>query len=456
MNNNKINVDNMLKRFDDVKKKTSDTMCLAKWLQSTVNLSNGFTHSCHHPSQHKIDPDDLTIPSNLHNTPTKIQARKEMLEGERPSECTYCWNVEDLEGDHISDRVYKSTALSWAYPHLKEVIDSKEGETINPSYLEIAFDNTCNLKCMYCTPDVSSKWMEEIKKYGKYNTSYNLGDLDWLKQSGRMPIPNREVNPYVDAFFEWWPDLYESLDVFRITGGEPLLSKNTFRVLEEIKKNPRKDLILAVNTNLMVDESILKRFIDLYNDIAPNIKEFQVFTSCEAHGKQAEYIRYGMDYNEFMKNCNTFLEETTGKLHFMIAFNGLSVTTFEDFMGDILRLRSKFNTTASDNRVPMMINYIRWPQFQDIRIIPRSITAPFLLSCIDYAKTQKDKEGMFYIEEIDQLERLYQYSQEGLPSDYRERQNKDFGIFYEEYDKRRNVDFHKLFPELSGFLNNCK
>ena len=40
-----------------------------------------------------------------------------------------------------------------------------------------------------------------------------------------MPIPQREPNPYTDAFWKWWPELYRDLHTFRITGGEPLLQK---------------------------------------------------------------------------------------------------------------------------------------------------------------------------------------------------------------------------------------
>ena len=50
-----------------------------------------------------------------------------------------------------------------------------------------------------------------------------------------MPYKQSDHNPYVEAFWEWWPDLYKDLHTFRITGGEPLLSKDTFKVLEYIQ-----------------------------------------------------------------------------------------------------------------------------------------------------------------------------------------------------------------------------
>ena len=87
--------------------------CLAKWSQVTIHLGTGMTHSCHHPSPHKIPLREIQRdPSALHNTSFKKRKRKEMLEGERPDECNYCWNVED-SSDSFSDRTFKS-AEPWS------------------------------------------------------------------------------------------------------------------------------------------------------------------------------------------------------------------------------------------------------------------------------------------------------------------------------------------------------
>ena len=74
----------------------SPSMCLAKWKQVSLHLTTGKTNSCYHPPLHDIDVKPLTFhPGALHNTAEKKQARKQMLEGKRPDECSYCWNAED-------------------------------------------------------------------------------------------------------------------------------------------------------------------------------------------------------------------------------------------------------------------------------------------------------------------------------------------------------------------------
>ena len=92
----------------------SPSFCSAKWLQTTLYLQNGYNHSCHHPSAHKIPIEEVKAnPAALHNSIYKKEQRAKMLNGVRPKECDYCWKIEDLDKDYFSDRHYK-TADWWA------------------------------------------------------------------------------------------------------------------------------------------------------------------------------------------------------------------------------------------------------------------------------------------------------------------------------------------------------
>lgn len=454
------------KRVEELKKKvekinqTSPSFCLAKWLQSTVYLHSGMTHSCHHPSPHKIPVKEIIKdPSALHNTEFKQKVRQKMLKGERPKECGYCWNIEDLGQGHLSDRHYKS-ADQWAFPYLDDVLQVGS-KPIPPKYLEVAFDSTCNFKCAYCSPDISSKWMEEIKTHGPYPTSNKTGNLEWLKSSGRMPIKKSEKNHYIEAFWSWWPQIYSQLHTFRITGGEPLLSQNTWRILDFLKVKESLDLNLAINTNLGVPDQLIDRFIDNYKLVRPRLKSFEVFTSCEAYAEQAEYTRFGLNYKKFIENIERFLDETGGqsRVNIMVTFNVLSVPSFGKFLEEVWRLREKYNETDAMNRVPMMTNYLRWPEFLSMRVLTPEIKSYWANQYLDIVhrfskKSRPGKPGRFYLEEIDQVERLCKYMM-AEPKDVHHRR-KDFALFIQEYDKRKNVNFSHVFPELEKFYETCK
>jgi pyruvate-formate lyase-activating enzyme len=452
---------------DNVINKISPTFCSAKWLQSTIYLWNGYTHSCHHPIPHKVDiiAADLN-PKALHNTPIKLNARVDMLNGIQTKECTYCWNIENLKEDHLSDRTYKSAA-SWALPHIKEVVESGNGKNINPTYVEVAFENTCNLKCTYCSPDVSSSWMDEIQAKGSYKLSDGeMHHLDYLKQIGKFPIHRDDQNPYVDAFWKWWPELYNSLEVFRITGGEPLLSRHTWRVLDYILENPRPDLDLAINSNLSVHPKIIEKLVLYANKMKGKVKSFEIYTSCEATGAQAEYIRYGLNYSQFMKNVEYVLANTPDEIrvNFMVTTNILSFSTFEQFLQSIWDLRAKYISKADEhgrniNRIPMMISYLRWPNHLSITNLPNDLKIKYSSSWKKFASDRIFEKNLhpvacIFHEEVDQISRLCDFMlsrEEDV-----EKNMKNFYLYHVEYDKRRGTNFNEIFPELISFFQSCE
>lgn len=453
----------------------SPSLCLAKWQQVTVHLHTGRTHSCHHPPTHKIPTEEIRIDvSALHNTQHKKAQRKLMLSGKRPEECDYCWRVEDSDkdGNVFSDRITKSIE-DWSLPYLDKIAKSSGDENVNPTYLEVSFSNLCNFKCSYCSPEISSKWVEEIKHYGPYPTSYNYNNLDWLKETGRMPIPERDDNPYVDAFWQWWPDLYKELKVFRITGGEPLLTKHTYRVLEYIKDNPNPELELDINSNLCIPDEQYDKFLNLMEDILAKgaVKQFKLYTSCEGKGQRAEYIRHGLDYNKWLDNCYKFMDRLpTSKLTVMATYNLLSVSSFNDFLKDILALKLSYAKGDFRHRVGLDIPFLRWPHHLSVELL----TDDYLKMIEDqvtfmYHNLQQDHwppsgggQG-FYAYEINRMERTYyvlDHRIKYLHQHHSEQKlitgRQDFAIFVDEHDRRRGTNFLKTFPEMENFYKLCK
>ena len=223
------NKSKFLSSAEQMKEQLGSALCLAKWKQVSLHLTTGMNNSCYHPPLHPIDPEEIAVDvSALHNSAYKKQQRKMMLAGKKPSECQYCWNMEDA--GKLSDRHYRS-GEPWAAVDFESIKNSTGEENVIPSYVEVNFNHACNLRCSYCSPQFSSSWAEEVARYGAYPTSSPHNSPDHF-MGQRRPIPVRDTNPYVDAFWAWWPDLYPHLEHFRMTGGEPLLDKNTYRVFD--------------------------------------------------------------------------------------------------------------------------------------------------------------------------------------------------------------------------------
>ena len=153
-----------------------------------------------------------------------------------------------------------------------------------------------------------------------------------------------------------------------ITGGEPLLSKETFRTLDWIIENPNPELELAINTNLGVDQDIIDKFFEKCQQIKRDgkVKSLKIFTSCDTWGRQAEYIRAGLDYKKWYYNLwNLALRYPELDVTIMCTFNLLSIPQFRNFLKDILAIRRSPTPrykTASLRGVAIDFPYLRHPR----------------------------------------------------------------------------------------------
>ena len=446
-----------IKILEDKREKINNvscSFCTAKWLQTTLMLQNGYNHSCHHPAPHKIPLEEIEAdPAALHNSKFKKEQRAKMLKGERPSECGYCWKIEDLDKTYFSDRHYK-TSDTWAWDRFEEIASSNPAENVYPSYLEVSFSNACNFACAYCSPEISSKWMEDVKQHGPYPTKHGAHHLDYLEKSGKMPYLNREHNPYVEAFWKWFPDALPHLKVLRITGGEPTMSKDTWKLLDYLIENPRKGLDVAINTNACVETKLIDKLIEKINALAEVGVKVDVYTSLESTGRQAEYARDGLNYYSWIENTERILKETKSTVAIMTTVNILSLSTFLDFIMLVMDFRKLYNTTFEHNRIPLSINIMHWPphlQCTLLDIEDREKTANTIqLMCEQWLKYySKEKYARLYLEEWDQIKRLCDYLRTSQPAiEHRQ----DFVRYIHTYDKRRNKDFAEIFPQYAHLL----
>jgi organic radical activating enzyme len=444
----------------------SPSFCAAKWKQVTMHLQNGMNHSCHHPKTHVVPLSEIRVnPTALHNSEFKKLQRKKMLEGVRPEECDYCWRVEDKGQGSLSDRVYKS-ADSWAKPFIQDIASKPWDDNVDPSYVEVSFSNVCNFKCSYCAPHISSQWMDEIDKHGPYPTSTKYNNLEYLRQENMMPILNREENPYVEAFWKWWPTMYRSLQHFRITGGEPLLSKNTFKVLDYIIENPNPNLEFSINSNMNPPEKVFDTFLEKIKIIIneKKVKRFKIFTSAEAHGKQSEYIRYGMNYDMWLKNVHRMYKEIPDiEFTVMSTYNIFSLTSYIPFLKDVLEIKREYGR-HDDDRNPMLLDipYLRYPEHQSIfimepewlQMIHDQVT--FMYQNLEYKKWYGTANRGFYEHEADKLTRIYNIAKNVGPNDYTNSNRKNLTLFVDEHDRRRGTNFIETFPEFADAYTKWK
>jgi organic radical activating enzyme len=436
----------------------SPSLCLAKWKQVSLHLTTGMNNSCYHPPLHRISVEEISRdPGALHNTTHKKQQRVMMLQGERPAECQYCWNMEDLA--QMSDRHYRS-GEPWAAIDFDRIANSTgEEDDIIPSYVEVNFNNACNLACSYCSPQYSSTWAQEIERYGGYPTAVIHNDPSHFTGDRRV-IPNREHNPYLEAFWQWWPRLYPQLRHFRMTGGEPLMDRNTYRVFDYVLALPKPDLHLNVTSNFSVEQKLFDQYLDYVKRLcATNIEHFMQYVSLDSgNPAHAQYIRHGLQYRRLWTNVNRFLGEIPyrNSLTFIITMNNLTVLGLQQQLEWILDLRRQYSTTYQ--RVWFDTPVLRQPVWQSLQILPPAYSG-IMERVADWMELHRSESGDsmhgFRDFEIQRLRRDIAWMKKGHEQDWTQARA-DFYRFFSEHDRRRGTDFLATFPEMRQWWADCE
>jgi organic radical activating enzyme len=374
-----------------------------------------------------------------------------MQAGERPPGCEYCWKIEDMGVDAVSDRVYKSKI----YPikALDEAYTTPPSDDVNLKTLEIAFDRTCQFACSYCNPAFSSTWVRDIRVNGPYTSLVSDGRNHFTHiHDASQLYTYGQSNPYVDAFFEWWEsDLHKTLQELRITGGEPLMSGETWKLLDWFRTNQGKSQTrLAINSNLGAEVDI-DRLLDSIESL-----EVDIYTSNESHGAQAEYIRDGLDWEAWVNNMHKIAKSGRVRgLHVMNTINALCLDSLPEFIDFMMTLKKQYSRDFPN----FTLNILRFPSFQSPLVLSDALRTHYRDRLITTLSKHKGS-NLLQEHEHNHLQRLIDYLDvvKTPHSDAFElpKLHNDFKQFYTQYDQRRDKDFRKTFPNLTEWYDSIQ
>jgi organic radical activating enzyme len=291
----------------------SDTACQLKWNWSTIFLTTEETASCHRTNHHHFNTEKF----DFHNTPNKLDDRQRMLQGLWPQKgCDYCKDIESAGGQ--SDRI---TNLDFPGMHAPPELDlDSQATQVTPRILEVYFDNTCNLKCLYCGPHFSSLWDAE-------NVRFGLKPFD--KSS------NIEQNK--QKIFDWLREHGHNLTVFNILGGEPLYQSELDQCIDLFDQHPAPELKLQIFTNLNCKISHLQKTVEKIKQLIDQnkLREFEITASLDCWGEPQEYVRYPLDLKNWEKNFEYLLGQPWINLIISSTVTPLTVKTLPDLLQKI-------------------------------------------------------------------------------------------------------------------------
>jgi MoaA/NifB/PqqE/SkfB family radical SAM enzyme len=405
-----------------IRNETSPTFCLAKFHEASIWVYSGKIASCHYTPFVQVG----NTVDTFYNPSEKRQQQSEMLAGGQPKACDSCWRYENL--GLTSDRTRKSLSFK---DHLNAEDYKNKDYVFKPKALELAFQNTCNLACSYCSPQFSTSWLNDIRNNGVYKDITTDDRRHYQKDL--IEINQMIDPPDMKLFWDWFESIAPGLESIRVSGGEPLMHEEVFRLFEMMTQmNPNIECV--IHSNLCQKPVIMDRFFDKIKGLS----NLRMNISNESAGEVAEFIREGMVYSEWLENIERLGNSTVKEFSISTTVSAIALQALDQMYLDIIDIRSRTKIKPY-----ISINMVDKPEFQGFACLTR-VERDFYIN--KYAKFYESIKGDLLPVEHEHCSRLLKFLDEGFIRDNQIAMRKDSDIFFEQYTLRRNknTNFAKM------------
>jgi len=287
------------------------SLCMAPWVHTYLSPQTERRMCCasREPAQSFQQYIDTDAGSGVYNPQTLDQwwngehmrsVRVRMMAGETLSECDVCNNK------LLNTNVYRDYFWQLFGDKYTQVISTTDWKTGHyngrPVSWDYRFSNLCNFKCRMCGDMLSSSWETEQKQHNMINWADS-------KNNWQLPEVRQQITEFQDQQIEH--EFAQAVEDGRVeeiywVGGEPLMYEQHWRYMQRIiELGNGKNVYARYNTNL---SRVDYRGINLFRDILDHIRDYQICASLDGTGAIGEYIRTGLDYNQWLKNYRQAVE----------------------------------------------------------------------------------------------------------------------------------------------------
>jgi len=306
------------------------------------------------------------------------RVRRQMMTGELPPECEVC-DKKLLNTDVYRD--YFWHMFQHRYDEIWDSTDESGATNMQPISWDYRFSNLCNFKCRTCGDMLSSAWETEQRKHNMINWSNPKNN--WMRPEIKKDIIAFQEDS-VENEFRQAVEEHRVEEIYWV-GGEPLMYEQHWRYMNrivELGDGPR--LYARYNTNL---SRIKYKGIDLYTDILSNIRDYQICASIDGTGEIGEYIRTGLDYNQWLENFKRGLDimrySRQWRIDFTLTLPGLfeveRIQKLADELGVEILAKTVFTFSPDvilsplalpreilEHKIDAIINSVKSPALRDV------------------------------------------------------------------------------------------
>jgi hypothetical protein len=287
-----------------------ESLCMAPWVHTYLSPITERRMCCasREPAQNFQQYIDTKSGSNQYqpltleehwNSEHMRDVRRRMMAGNTMPECDVCNNK------LLNTSVYRDYfwhLFKHKYNDIWSSTDETGYTTMKPISWDYRFSNLCNFKCRMCGDMLSSSWEAEQRQYNMVD--YSNPNNNWM-----IPDVRREITQFQDTQIE--QEFSQAVEEHRIeevywVGGEPLMFEQHWRYMQRIiELGDGKHVYARYNTNL---SRINYRGINLYTDILDHLRDWQICASIDGTGEIGEYVRTGLDYQNWLRNFSQGVE----------------------------------------------------------------------------------------------------------------------------------------------------
>lgn len=418
-------------KFEDYK--DSKTFCVYPFIH-LATLTNGSIPPCCVGHSTKAMINESASIKDAWNSPELKDIRIKMMTGEKVTNCSQCYN--DESGGVNSHRIQSN---EFYYKTYQEDVDraldsvSEDGTmNIDPFTLDIRAGNTCNLKCVMCRPNESSKWLPDAKRILSVTKSDEL-KIDWnIKASiNTKDFTWVEREEFWDDFKELVPGLKEII----FGGGEPFLSKSINNLIQYmVDTEHSKHIKIRFHTN---GTNIPESFWPLVE----KFREIEMIFSIDGFGDQNYYVRYPAEWEEVVKNL-WLSDASKAKTMVLYSLHSLSMLNVVDFYR--WRLEQPFKNV---NSIPLVLGRVYNPTYLNPQGLPQTVKDAIVKKITDFIAEYKDKYDPWY---FDSLAANAKWILEFGFSNHR-----TLDEYIKNLDEVRGTSFETTYPELHQLLKDA-
>ena len=341
--------------------------------------------------------------------------RMNMLQDKPSKECRRCYELEENGMSTLRTGSIGNYAHHW--DKVEATSDDGSAGDVNMAYMDIRFSNLCNLKCRSFGPQFSSSWFEDHKAiYGKLNHPKILQVRDEMK-----------------SFMDELDPLLESVERVYWAGGEPLITKEHYNILDKWIAMDKRNVSMDYTTNFTQMYYKKKTAFDYWN----KFENVRVAASLDANHARGEYLRKNMVWSEVVQNRRTMIEQCP-HVYFELTptVSVYNVLNLPDFHKEWIE---EGLLEPSNIRINILLD----PTYMRLSILP-----PWIKSKV----AERYHEHIAYLKQFDNIAGVINDYESILNFMEKERTDeiKMFKFKTQRIDTLRQENLLDVFPELEG------